>query len=60
MGEVKTIYFRKGRRWIRAGLLCLNCLLFIPDPNFTLPTPTFPMNRKNIKRDFSQMRAISP
>jgi len=47
MGEVKTLYYRKDGRWIRAGLLCLNCLLFVPDPKFTLPTPTFPGNRKN-------------
>ena len=47
MGEVKTLYYRKAGRWIRAGLLCLDCLLFIPDPKFNRPTPTFPHNRKN-------------
>ncbi|MHB8084410.1 MAG: hypothetical protein ACYDHZ_01100 [Dehalococcoidia bacterium] len=46
MGEVKTLYYRKGGRWIRAGLLCLNGLLFIPAPKFIRPTPTFPCNRK--------------
>ena len=50
MGEVKTLYYRKGGCWARAGLLCLNCLLFIPDPSFTPPTPTFPRNKRIVNK----------
>ena len=34
MGDVKTIYYRKGKSWRRVGTLCLHCLWFDPDPNF--------------------------
>jgi hypothetical protein len=41
MGDVKTVYYRKGKTWRRIGTLCLNCLWFDPDPNF-MPVTTQP------------------
>ena len=37
MGDVKTIYYRKGKTWRRVGTLCLHCLWFDPDPFFNPP-----------------------
>ena len=37
IGEVKTIYYRKGKSWRRVGTFCLHCLWFDPDPNFRSP-----------------------
>ena len=34
MGDVKTIYYRKGKSWRRVGTLCLHCLWFNSDPTF--------------------------
>jgi hypothetical protein len=41
MGDVKTIYYRKGKSWRRVGTLCLHCLWFDPDPKFK-PSDTQP------------------
>jgi len=30
MGDIKTIYHCKGKRWVKIGTLCLHCLEFIP------------------------------
>ncbi|MCX6009260.1 MAG: hypothetical protein NTW48_04400 [Chloroflexi bacterium] len=38
MGDVKTVYYRKGKTWRRIGTLCLNCLWFDPDHNFMSAT----------------------
>ena len=35
MGDVKTIYYRKGKTWRRVATLCLHCLWFDPDPTFS-------------------------
>ena len=37
MGDIKTIYYRKGKSWRRVGILCLHCLWFDPDPDFRSP-----------------------
>ena len=47
MGEVKTVYFRKGGKLVRVGRLCLTCLLFIPDPDFVRPSFSFRTNPKS-------------
>jgi|GEM_PF-3499764 len=49
MGDVKTIYYRKDGRWLRAGWLCLDCLLFVPDPKFGRPTFSPIYNSNNNK-----------
>jgi len=42
MGDVKTIYCRKGNTWRRVGTLCLHCLWFHPDPDFHSPDQQLP------------------
>ena len=60
MGEVKTIYYRVGTRWFRAGLLCLNCLLFVPDERFRRPTFSPRIYRKKNKlNDVKKVRRES-
>jgi hypothetical protein len=31
-GDIKTVYARIKRRWVRVGWLCLDCHRFQPDP----------------------------
>lgn len=38
MGEVKTVYYRKGGKLIKVGVLCLDCLLFEPAEKIRRPT----------------------
>jgi hypothetical protein len=57
MGEVKTIYYRFEGRWIRAGLLCLNCLLFVPDERFRRPTFSPRIDSKK-KKDVTDVKKV--